>query len=111
MPIRYSPAGRSSMVYLPSGCDSTLTVILVLALRACTKAPRNAALSGPVMVPEMVAADAASIVRIVTMRAPAMPAANHVIDRMASSRAFHVFGWEGAYHARGRMGGREFMQA
>src|SRR5205085_10403111 len=69
--------------------DSTLTVILVLALRACTNAPRNPALSGPVTVPEMVAAGAAAVARIV----PAMPAANHVNDRMASSRGFHVFGW------------------
>jgi hypothetical protein len=43
------------------------------------------------MVPEMVAAGAASIVR---MRAPAMPAQNHVNDRMASSRGFSRF-WLG----------------
>src|SRR5437588_7331087 len=46
------------MRYLPALSESTLTLIFVLALRACTKAPRNAAPSGPVMVPEMLAASA-----------------------------------------------------
>ena len=55
---RYSPAGRSARRYLPVLSESTLTVILVLALRACTKAPRNAAPSGPLTVPVMLAASA-----------------------------------------------------
>src|ERR1700688_1212956 len=44
------------MRYLPALSDNTLTVILVLRLRACTKAPRKALPSGPATVPVMVAA-------------------------------------------------------
>src|SRR5260370_30087936 len=53
---RYSPGLRCSTRCLPVLSDSTLTVILVLRLRACTKAPRNGLPSGPVTVPVMVAA-------------------------------------------------------
>src|SRR5258706_9436386 len=58
---RYSPGLRFSTRYLPALSDSTLTVILVLRLRACTKAPRNGLPSGPVTVPVMVAASAPDI--------------------------------------------------
>src|ERR1700716_2741500 len=64
----------------PCGSDSTLTVILVLALRACTKAPRNGALSGPVTVPATVAACTSEPVATATAR---IPTGNQVNDRMA----------------------------
>src|SRR5262252_11142493 len=76
------------MRYLPCGSDSTLTVMWVFALRACTNAPRNGPLSGPVTVPLIVAAGAASLVER-SKRAATTPIDNHVNDRMASSR-FHV---------------------
>src|ERR1700682_4061227 len=44
------------MWYRPLLSDSTMTVIFVFAFRACTKAARNGAPSGPVTVPEIVAA-------------------------------------------------------
>src|SRR6516165_283090 len=63
MARRYSPAGRFSIWYLPALSESTLTVIFVLALRAWTKAPRNAAPSGPVTEPLMLAASATVLER------------------------------------------------
>src|SRR5216684_5921530 len=62
---RYSPGLRFSTRYLPALSDSTLTVILVLRLRACTKAPRNGLPSGPVTVPVMVAASAPEIAAMI----------------------------------------------
>src|ERR1700680_3761278 len=43
------------MWYRPLLSDSTMTVIFVFAFRACTKAARNGAPSGPVTVPVIVA--------------------------------------------------------
>src|SRR5882757_6931743 len=43
------------MRYRPLLSDKTMTVIFVFAFRACTKAARNGAPSGPVTVPVMVA--------------------------------------------------------
>src|SRR5262249_23696129 len=43
--------------------------------------------------------------------APAMPAANHVNDRMASSRGFSRLWLGELYHAARRVGGRDFLQA
>src|SRR5579871_3919841 len=75
---RYSPAGRFSTRYLPALSDSTLTVILVLRLRACTKAPRNGLPSGPVTVPVMVAASAADIAAMIEPT----PSMRRVVARM-----------------------------
>src|SRR5262245_52697678 len=55
-------------------------MLLVLALRACTKAPRNGAPSGPVTVPVTVAASAAEIV---ATRSPVI--ARQASDLMAIS--------------------------
>src|SRR6516165_10163161 len=79
MARRYSPAGRFSIWYLPALSESTLTVIFVLALRAWTKAPRNAAPSGPVTEPLMLAASATVLERANEARvASARFAAGHV---------------------------------
>src|SRR4051812_20352274 len=80
---RYSPAGRFSMRYFPSRSDSTLTTILLLALRAWTKAPRNAAPSGPATVPEMVAASATHGVMTTS---PNIPRSSWAAARMACPR-------------------------
>src|SRR5262249_3328391 len=101
MATRYSPAGRFSIWYLPALSERTLTVILVFALRACTKAPRNAAPSGPVTLPLMLAASAMAVERANEARvASAMFAAGrkafpHVCCRVASLRC-----------ARRELGGR-----
>src|SRR5450631_4510498 len=79
------------MAYLPWLSESTLTVILVLRLRACTKAPRNPLPSGPVTVPAMVAASAAD-----TAAQPAIaktkPSVERVTAAMASS-SHELFCW------------------
>src|SRR5262249_44489709 len=51
----------------------------VLALRACTKAPRNAAPSGPATEPEMVAASADDGTKA---RIPSSPRTNPAVERM-----------------------------
>jgi len=84
---RYSPAARFSTRYLPAVSDSTLTVILVLRLRACTKAPRNGLPSGPVTVPVMVAASAPDIA---AMTEPT-PNIRRVIARMAVPPGLNLF--------------------
>src|SRR5215472_7902715 len=99
------------MRYLPCGSDSTLTVMRVFALRACTNAPRNGALSGPVTVPLIVAAGAASLVER-SKRAATTPIDNHVNDRMASSPVsrFALLGRNSTTCA-GRHSGRDFCKS
>src|SRR5262249_31945450 len=71
------------MRYLPALSESTLTMILVLALRACTKAPRTAAPSGPVTVPDTVAASAALIANA---KGANTPRSSRAAERMAFPR-------------------------
>src|SRR6516164_8363492 len=72
------------MRYLPALSESTLTMILVFALRACTKAPRTAAPSGAVTVPDTVAASA---VLIGKAKGANTPRSSRAAERMAFPRA------------------------
>src|SRR6266849_4394632 len=83
---RYSPAARFSTRYLPVLSDSTLTVILVLRLRACTKAPRNGLPSSPVTVPVMVAASAPDIAAMIEPT----PSIRRVVARMDVPPGFEL---------------------